>query len=113
MSRWDSRDVSRRMVLVYCQLGLVSPVVEPGWGEYYFNDEAIRILRRIEYLSNVCGINLSGIKMILDLVNEAERLRAELRFLQMKRRQLDFEDRDGLPLFQRVLGQGDQQESCK
>jgi DNA-binding transcriptional MerR regulator len=56
--------------------------VDPGCGGYYFNDEAIRILRRIEYLRNVCGINLSGIKMILDLVNEAERLRAEVRFLR-------------------------------
>ena len=75
-------DVPRRMVLVYCKLGFVSPVVDPGCGGYYFNDEAIRILRRIEYLRNVCGINLSGIKMILDLVNEAERLRAEVRFLR-------------------------------
>ena len=75
-------DVPRRMVLVYCKLGLVSPVVDPGCGGYYFNDEAIRILRRIEYLRNVCGINLPGIKMILDLVNEAERLRAEVRFLR-------------------------------
>ena len=71
-------DVPRRMVLVYCKLGFVSPVVDPGCGGY----EAIRILRRIEYLRNVCGINLSGIKMILDLVNEAERLRAEVRFLR-------------------------------
>ena len=75
-------DVSRRMVLVYCKLGLVSPVVDPGGGGYYFNDEAIRILRRIEYLRNVCGINLPSIKMILDLVNEAERLRVEVRFLR-------------------------------
>ncbi len=75
-------DVPRRTVLVYCKLGLVSPVVDPGCGGYYFNDEAIRLLRRIEYLRHVCGINLSGIKMILDLVNEVERLRAEVRFLR-------------------------------
>jgi DNA-binding transcriptional MerR regulator len=75
-------DVPRLMVLVYCKLGLVSPVVDPGCGGYYFNHEAIRILRRIEYLRNACGIKLSGIKMILDLVNEAERLRAEVRFLR-------------------------------
>jgi len=44
--------------------------------------EAICILQRVEYLRNFCGINLPGITMILDLVNEAERLRAEVRFLR-------------------------------
>ncbi len=71
----------RRMILVYCKHGLISPVVDLECGGYYFNDEAIRNLRRIEYLRTVCGINLVGIKMILRLMNEAERLRAEVRSL--------------------------------
>ena len=71
----------RRMILIYCKHGLISPVADPECGGYYFNDEAIRDLRRIEYLRTVCGINLVGIKMILRLMNEAERLRTEVRSL--------------------------------
>jgi MerR family transcriptional regulator/heat shock protein HspR len=74
--------VPRRTILVYYKHGLVSPVVDPECGGYYFNDEAIRTLRRIEYLRTNCGINLGGIKMILRLTNEVERLRAETRFLR-------------------------------
>jgi DNA-binding transcriptional MerR regulator len=48
-----------------------------GW---YFNDEAIRILRRIDYLRTACGLNLRGIKLMLELSREVERLREELNF---------------------------------
>jgi DNA-binding transcriptional MerR regulator len=73
-------NIPRRTILIYYKHGLVSPVVDPACGGYYFNDEAIRALRRIEYLRQVCGINMPGIRMILDLMNEVERLRAELIF---------------------------------
>jgi hypothetical protein len=29
-----------------------------------------------------CGVNLAGIKMILDLMNQVERLQSEVRFLR-------------------------------
>ena len=74
--------VPRRLIAVYYKHGLVSSVVGPDCGGFYFNDEGIRTLRRIEYLRTVCGINLAGIKMILGLMNELERLRAEVRFLR-------------------------------
>src|SRR5438067_5570908 len=74
--------VPRHTILIYCKHGLVSPVVDPDCGGYYFNDEAIRALRRINYLRTTCGINLAGIKMILQLRNELEDLRAEARFLR-------------------------------
>ena len=51
-------------------------------GAYHFNDDAIRVLRRVEYLRVACGLNLPGIKMALDLMNEVERLQAEVRFLR-------------------------------
>jgi DNA-binding transcriptional MerR regulator len=75
-------DVSIHSILVYCKHGLVSPVGDPECGGYYFNDEAIRVLRRIEYLRTVCGINLAGIKMTLDLIEQVERLQSELLFLR-------------------------------
>lgn len=74
--------VPRMMIAVYYKHGLVSPVVDPACGGYYFNDEAIRTLRRIDYLRTACGVNLVGIKMILHLMNEVERLQAEARFLR-------------------------------
>jgi len=42
--------------------------------------EGIRTLRRIESLRTACGVNLAGLKLILDLMNEVEYLRAEVRF---------------------------------
>ena len=58
----------------------MSPVVDPECGGYYFNEEAIRTPCRIEYLHTDCGINLIGIKKILRLMNEMERLQAKVRF---------------------------------
>jgi DNA-binding transcriptional MerR regulator len=74
--------VARRSILVYYKHGLVSPIVDPERGGYYFNDEAIRTLRHIEYLRTHCGVSLVGIKLILRLMNEVERLRAEARFFR-------------------------------
>jgi DNA-binding transcriptional MerR regulator len=48
----------RRLIALYCKHGLVPTVVDPDCGGFYFNDEAIRILRHIDYLRTVCGINL-------------------------------------------------------
>lgn len=72
--------VPRRLIAIYYKHGLVSPVGDPEDGGFCFNDEGIRALRRIEYLHTVCGINLIGVKMIVTLTDEAERLRAETRF---------------------------------
>ncbi|MBV8900489.1 MAG: hypothetical protein JOY92_10325 [Verrucomicrobia bacterium] len=56
--------------------------MDPACGAYYFNDEAIRTLRRVEHLRTNCGVNLAGIEMILDLMNAVERLQSEVRFLR-------------------------------
>ena len=53
---------------------------DPAGSGWYFDDEAIRIVRRIEYLRSVCGLNLAGIKLVMALTEEVERLRNELRF---------------------------------
>ena len=72
--------VTRRSILIYYMHGLVSPVVDPAEAGYYFDEEAIRALRRIEFLRAECGFNLKGAQIVLDLMKEVERLRAELRF---------------------------------
>jgi DNA-binding transcriptional MerR regulator len=76
--------VPRRLIAIYYKHGLVSPVADPTSSGFYFNDEGIRALRRIEHLRTVWGINLAGVKIILELLNEAERLRAEARFLRRR-----------------------------
>jgi DNA-binding transcriptional MerR regulator len=77
-------DVPRHTILLYCKHGLVSPVVDPACGGYFFNDEAIRVLRRVECLRTSCGVNLPGIKIILELMNKVERLESEVSFLRQK-----------------------------
>jgi DNA-binding transcriptional MerR regulator len=74
--------VPRRSILIYCRAGLVRPVVQPPYGVMEFTEEAIYTMRRIEYLRTVHGLDLAWIKTMFDLLDEVERLRAELRFLR-------------------------------
>ena len=69
-------DVPRRTIMVYCKHRLLSPALtEHG---YYFDRQGIRALRRIEALRPICGNDLAGIKIILDLTNALERLHSEV-----------------------------------
>ena len=43
------------------------------------DDETILITRRIEQLRLTCEVNLEGVKLILGLMDEVERLRSALR----------------------------------
>ena len=72
--------VTRRAILVYYKHGLISSAMDPQESGYYFNNEAIRALQRIEFLRNDCGINLRGTRIIMELMDEVERLQNELRF---------------------------------
>jgi DNA-binding transcriptional MerR regulator len=69
--------IPRRTILVYCKHRLVSPVEDARWGNYFFDDDAIRQLRGIEELRSRFGVNLAGVKFILRLLNEIERLHCE------------------------------------
>lgn len=73
---------SRRSILIYCRAGLVRPVVQPPYGVMEFTEEAIRTVRQIEYLRTVHDVDLTMLKTMFDLLDEVERLRAELRFLR-------------------------------
>ena len=71
--------VPRRTILVYCKHGLISPMADPViWG-YWFSAETIRTLRKIQSLRITCGDDFSGIAMILELLNEVQVLRAQIR----------------------------------
>ena len=74
--------VPRRSILIYCRADIIRPVFQPPYGEMKFTEEAIRTVRRIEPLRTVHNIDVAWLKTMLDLLDEVERLRAELRFLR-------------------------------
>lgn len=68
--------VPRHLILVACKHRVIEPQQDPYNGAYYFDAEAIRTLRQVGYLHQQCGVNMTGIRIILGLMNEVERLRA-------------------------------------
>jgi DNA-binding transcriptional MerR regulator len=74
--------VPRRSILIYCRAGLVRPVFQPPYGVMEFTEEVIHTVRRIEHLRTVHSLDLAWLKTMFDLLDEVERLRAELRFLR-------------------------------
>ena len=75
-------DVPRRSILIYCRAGLVRPVLLPPYGVMAFTEEAIRAVRRIECVRAAHGMDMAWIKAMFDLLDEVDRLRAEVRFLR-------------------------------
>ena len=68
--------VPRHLILLCCKYGLIAPQQDPEYGGYYFDFDTIRILKRVGYLHEDCGINFAGIRIILGLMEEVDRLRA-------------------------------------
>lgn len=73
--------MSRHAIIVCTKHGLIYSYLDK-MGAYYFDDKAIRVLRNIQHLHVVYGFNLSGIKMVLDLLKEVESLQVEIQFLR-------------------------------
>lgn len=74
--------IPKHTIAVYCRYNLVSPVVDPDRGGWFFDDEAIRRLRHIEHLRVEREANLKAISLIFDLMRQVEDLQRELRFLR-------------------------------
>ena len=72
----------RHQIAVYCRHGLIAPVTAPEREGWWFDDEAIRTLRRIERLRVDYGMNLAGLRVVSELFREVERLREEVRALR-------------------------------
>lgn len=66
----------------YCRLGLLREAPDPDRDELYLTDQSVYELRRIEYLRQDQGVNLRGIRIILDLLHSTENLRETIRFYQ-------------------------------
>jgi MerR family transcriptional regulator, heat shock protein HspR len=69
----------------YDRLGLVSPHRTPGRGRRYSTRD-IEQLREVQRLSQQEGVNLAGIKRILELENEVHALRSRLAEVEEDRR---------------------------
>ncbi|MEH0147082.1 helix-turn-helix transcriptional regulator [Corynebacterium sp. Q4381] len=61
----------------YDRLGLVTPMRTSGGGRRYSSRD-IALLRRVQQLSQEEGVNLAGIKAIIELTEQVEGLQAEL-----------------------------------
>jgi MerR family transcriptional regulator/heat shock protein HspR len=64
----------------YDRLGLVSPQRSSGGGRRYSQHD-VDLLREVQRLSQDEGVNLAGIKRIIELTNQVEALRARMREL--------------------------------
>lgn len=71
---------SRHLIVVYCRHGLIRPVANPDESGWFFDEEVIHRLRRIEALRSRFGMSLEGVRMFLELSNDLDDLRNELRF---------------------------------
>ena len=64
----------------YDRLGLVSPQRSSGGGRRY-SERDVELLREVQRLSQEEGVNLAGIKRIIELTNKVAALQARVREL--------------------------------
>ncbi len=69
----------------YDRLGLVSPQRSSGGGRRY-SERDVELLREVQRLSQDEGVNLAGIKRIIELTNQVEALQSRI---QEMSRELD------------------------
>ncbi|WP_167107158.1 heat shock protein transcriptional repressor HspR [Mycobacterium sp. DL592] len=69
----------------YDRLGLVSPQRSSGGGRRY-SERDVELLREVQRLSQDEGVNLAGIKRIIELTNQVEALQSRI---QEMARELD------------------------
>ena len=72
--------VHAQTLRIYERKGLVEPARTPG-GSRRYSEIDIALLRRIQELTNE-GLNLAGVKRVLDLEHRVAQLEAEMRELQ-------------------------------
>ena len=71
----------------YDRMGLVTPIRTRGGGRRYSRSD-VALLREIQRLSQQEGVNLAGIKAIIDLTQSNDRLRREVDALRADNRRL-------------------------
>ncbi|MGV9802956.1 heat shock protein transcriptional repressor HspR [Mycobacterium sp. NPDC003449] len=71
----------------YDRLGLVTPQRSSGGGRRY-SERDVDLLREVQRLSQDEGVNLAGIKRIIELTNQVDALRARVAELTQQLEQL-------------------------
>lgn len=72
----------------YDRLGIVIPQRTPGGGRRY-SARDVAVLREVQRLSQEEGVNLAGIKSIMELNDQVERLRGEIEALRQQIRRTE------------------------
>ena len=67
----------RRHIVLYARHGFITPAAQSGAVGWYFTADAIRTLRRIAMLRALYGLDLRGVRLVLGLMSEIERLRGD------------------------------------
>ena len=80
----------------YDRLGLVTPMRTRGGGRRYSRED-VELLRKIQHLSQEEGVNLAGIKAIIELGEENRNLKETLRKSKAENGQLKEQLRKGRP----------------
>ncbi len=78
----------------YDRLGLVRPARTAGGGRRYSNHD-VELLREVQRLSQVEGLNLAGIKRIIELTKQVDELRQQV--LEMATEIAQLQSRAGRP----------------
>ena len=65
--------VARHSLLVYFRWGFVHPATDPQQEGWYFDTDAIGAIRWAEYLRVSRGVNMPGVRVIFQLVEELGR----------------------------------------
>ncbi|MCV7066617.1 heat shock protein transcriptional repressor HspR [Mycolicibacterium houstonense] len=76
----------------YDRLGLVSPQRSSGGGRRY-SERDVDLLREVQRLSQDEGVNLAGIKRIIELTNQVDALRTRVSELTQQVEQLTSDQR--------------------
>jgi DNA-binding transcriptional MerR regulator len=74
--------VSRRTILIYCRNGIIHPVIDEPYGFLLFDETSVQAIRRVEILRKTHGINMTGVRMIFNLLEEVQKLRSEVEALR-------------------------------
>lgn len=84
----DHGDVHAEYVIKLVSYGVISPLREAEVREWAFDVEALARLRKAQRLQRDLRINLPGLAMSLDLLDDVERLRREVDRLNQRIHQL-------------------------
>ena len=71
--------VPRHTVMLCCRHHLIVPHQDPEYGGFHFDVGTIPTLQRVDYLHRQCEINFAGVRIILGLMEEVERMRERLK----------------------------------